>query len=131
GSLEIALTDGSDSVSLSAGNILETVARRAPGHRALVELVHWALTRCPEHRVVLNAPPPDAPQQWSHSLVSQDALDVISRELLQEGRTSVRVPVHVRCKGSREATPTFFDVFLERDDSPRQSRPAFFREQLS
>jgi hypothetical protein len=131
GGLAVTLTNGDAELTLDRGDIIERVQALMPAYAPMVGLAAWALGVSEGERSILIAPAAGAPQKWVPDSVPEAVRTVVTAKLLGGERVALRVPLHIRDVNASGPQPTYFDVFLEHDESPRQSRPSFFREQLA
>src|SRR5205085_3059555 len=104
------------------------VARRYGGGEQgidrLIALTRWSLTN--EDRTVIADTSGDRAPRWSETLVSADTLTELRERFDRNTRLAFRVPLLVKRKKAKAAS-TFFDVFLEKDDSLRKPESHFIR----
>ncbi len=95
----------------------------------VVELARFAANYPVEKRLELKEHPINQSPKWVDDLLSSQQIDQI-RSLLAAGNTvALRVPVHVRPKGSAPSR-SHFDVFLKADKAA-DGRPLFVREGIT
>lgn len=102
--------------------------------RPHVELAKWAQSVTRDQHIELEQPQdPTGPQKWDQAMLPDDRREQIKDLLDRRERVALRVPLHVRHKGTDGGDPvrTHFNVYLEHDDLPhRDSKPRFIREML-
>lgn len=92
-------------------------------------LTRWSLEITDAERLELPLPN-DRAAKWSEDIIPADRLQQL-REMLEAGeRIAVRVPLLVKRKKAKAAA-SWFDVYLEKDDSLRRGETHFIRRGIT
>jgi hypothetical protein len=131
GQLDVMVETPSIETVLGASSLVEDL-RRIGGDvvRELlpsVELAEWVRELDDEQRVELNMPSPDLAWAWSDELIPPEVLESLSEAYQNGERAAIRVPVTVRKKNSPHQ-PSYFDIYMVRDNTEHAGRPTFIRE---
>lgn len=92
-----------------------------------IRLAQWARDVASDARIVLGLPPTSESPHWGKSLFSSEQLTELRRRIEQRERVSLRARITLRPKNA-DAEESFFDVYLERDETDTSGRPSFIRE---
>lgn len=130
GHLEVRLVEADGSVlELTTGTIDEALAMlpttERDALRPLVTLGRWGLQQ--EGDSAVDIPAPVGVPRWGSDVLPEATIELL-KERLAVGRIKIRVGVNVRRKGTDEATPSFFDILLERTDDGLPHKPLYIRE---
>lgn len=132
GDLAVVVETPDEVVTLTADSLEETLRQRQPdlGRElaSLLKLSRWAISLSSADITVLGLPPATHSHKWSDEVFT--ASDAAAHRTSLDGGQSLafRVPVVVREKVTDRRLPSFFDLFLVRDDTDENGRPAFIRE---
>lgn len=130
GDLEVMVEMAGIETCLDKDNFLAEARRLADRHETLpiIELTDWAvndISDADRHR--LNMPATGRRWTWGKDLFGEDLLKVLSGKLRDRERIAIRVPVTVR-KRDGEPRESYFDVYIQSEDSNERARPLFIRD---
>ena len=93
----------------------------------LVKLAAWARNVNDDERFLINKPDPNEAWKWWEILFNDDLLQKTKERYYHGDKIAFRVPVTVR-KRNNIGLDSYFDVYLERENSDHSGRPTFIRE---
>lgn len=130
GELTVDVENGNGRRERISADTIDTLATQYAGEEAaniarLCALTRWSLSEADEARIELPQPSERAPK-WSEDSVPAAQLETMRARLDAGERVAIRVPMHVKRKRARAAA-TFFDVYLERDESLPRGETHFIR----
>ncbi|PIQ95616.1 MAG: hypothetical protein COV67_13900 [Nitrospinae bacterium CG11_big_fil_rev_8_21_14_0_20_56_8] len=96
----------------------------------LFSFTRWAHSLSSERFIPLNAPPEDVAPKWDDSCFDPEKLSGLRERFENKERLALRVPLFIKPRG-RDPQRTFFDVFIERDDSLDKAEDHFIREGIT
>lgn len=130
GDLDVMVETAGIKTWLDKDNFLGEARRLVDQHGVLsiIELADWAVNGSSDaDRHLLNMPATGRRWIWDKELFGEDLLKVLSGKLRDMERIAIRVPVTVRKKdGAR--LESFFDVYIQGEDSNETTRPLFIRD---
>jgi hypothetical protein len=131
GDLVVDIESPTDTLTLSATSLEATLAATAPDLAKelapMFELAKWAITLEQEKFNVINVPPPAYSYKWEDVEIPEELIAALRPRVQAGERIAFRVHLNVYPKG-RPSTPSFFDIFMVRDDDDEQGRPIFIRD---
>lgn len=137
GTLRITIEIDGEIVELTSESLREVAGNREGlvQYTKDIDLACWAQQVQDADRIVLaSSPPPDLPQKWIPSLLTDEEREIIKDLLLSQERIAIRVPIHIvksKVNGGSDPVPTYLDIYLEQENASRSEfKPLFFREQL-
>jgi hypothetical protein len=117
---------------LSGDSLLSELNKLEPVYKAdvqpVVNLAMWALESGSSKRITLEKTSATKAPSWSPELFPGSSLASLKRDLLSETPIALRVPVSVKLFESRAAHPSYFDIYVRRDDANQDGRSIFIRE---
>jgi hypothetical protein len=128
GDLVVDVVDGSHTQRIAADTIDQLFTADSSVAR-LCELTRWSLAQPDEQRIVLAERGTAAPK-WEESVIETSELALLRERFASGERLAFRVPVLVKRKRARPAS-SWFDVFLEHDDSLRKAEHHFIRRGIT
>jgi len=131
GQLEVMVETPSFDACLDRGNLETEVAKLAPEVGAelkpLIDLALWIEGVRNEDRFQLEGPTPGQAWKWDKALVPESVMGELQTLFRTGQRLAVRVPVEIRPQEG-DSRPSFFDMYLVRDEKETVGRPTFIRE---
>lgn len=128
GDLVVEIVDGTH-VQRIAQDTIETVLASDSRVARLCDLTRWSLEQKDENRIVLAERGVAAPK-WEESVLPAGDLAALRERFASGERLAFRVPILVKRKRSRPAS-SWFDVYLEQDDSLRKPDQHFIRRGIT
>jgi hypothetical protein len=128
GDLIVDVVDAVQSQRIDAETI-ETLSTSDANAARLCALTRWSLAQRDEARIVLPEPGPAAPR-WDENILDASMLATLRERFTSGERIAFRVPIAVKRKRAR-AAGSWFDVYLERDDTLRKGEHRFIRRGIT
>jgi hypothetical protein len=128
GDLVVEVIDGTRLQTIAAGTIESLVAADEPTTH-LCAMTRWSLAQTDETRIVLSDRGTGAPR-WDESVLAPGLLTALRDRFAAGERLAFRVPLLVKRKKARAAT-SWFDVYLERDETLRRPEHHFIRSLIT
>lgn len=128
GDLAVEVVDGARMQQIDAGTI-ETLFAVDSSVARLCELTRWSLAQKDDARIVLPERGPSAPK-WDENVFEAQQLAALRERFASGQRLAFRVPIQVKRKRARPAG-SWFDVYLEHDDSLRKAEHHFIRRGIT
>jgi hypothetical protein len=128
GDLVVEIVDGTR-VQRIAHDTLDGLFARDTRVGRLCDLTRWSLEQKDENRIVLADRGVAAPR-WDESVLEPPDLAVLRERFASGERLAFRIPILVKRKRARPAS-SWFDVYLEQDDSLRRADHHFIRRGIT
>lgn len=93
----------------------------------LLDLTAWSRLCRESNQLILWEQPCSSVESGKLTVSDDDGFNRVRSCLQESGRVGIRIPLTVHAR-NQSATPTFFDVFLQRSASVVHERPTFIRE---
>ncbi len=132
GGLDVWLELPGAKVILDGKSLVQEIRKWSGLERTIpiAELAEWATQgKAQSERHILFSHPETGAYRWSKDLFPEGLLDALREKLEQQERFTIRVLVPVRKHGVA-AQPSYFDVYVTRDDSDYEFGLAFIREDI-
>ena len=134
GDLVVEVMDAGRCESITAKTVDNVASRYMAGESGevarLCALTRWSLTDATDARVTLSEPADGRAPEWGEDLVTPEVLASLRGRFELGDRIAVRATVLVKRKKSKPAT-SFFDIYLEKDDSLRKGTHHFIRRGIT
>jgi hypothetical protein len=131
GKLEVIVETSNIEVCLDKGTLSKEVEKldRAiiEELKPLIELADWAKKVEKDQRFVAGYLDQNSAWKWSNSLINDEQLEKLKESYYKGNKIAIRVFVFIK-KRDGDTEPTFFDIYMERDNNERSGRPRFIRE---
>lgn len=132
GDLEVTIRAEASALDLNSENISAKVDELDKDLRAeirpIVNLAIWSKNN-KELLPELTPPNPEVAPQWSEDIVPENIREQVRENLRLQLPFGLRVPLMVRPRArGKPWRPSYFDIFLVRDDKETSGRPIFIRE---
>jgi len=128
GDLVVEVADGARRLRVDAETI-ESLSADDEGTRRLCALTRWSLAQKDDARIVLPERGTAAPK-WEEDALAPKALTALRDRFAAGERIAFRVPILVKRKRAKPAS-SWFDVYLERDESLRRPDHHFIRSLIT
>lgn len=129
GDLVVEVADGARAERIDADSI-ERLSASDAGVAKLCELTRSSLARKDEERILLSERGAAAPK-WDEGVLDPVVLGELRDRYASGERLAFRVPILVKRKRGRSAAGSWFDVYLEHDDSLRKAEHHFIRRGIT
>jgi hypothetical protein len=129
GQLVVDVGDGTRMQRIAADTIDALVAGDDRTQR-LCTLTRWSLAQDDDARVMLPERSASAAPKWDEGAVDAMQLAELRERFAAGERLAFRVPVHVKRKRAKAAS-SYFDVFVEHDESLRKPELHFIRSLIT
>ncbi len=93
----------------------------------LFELSRFAIELGPKDFSHIDVPPPEHSYKWIDGIISAQLISALRQRIQTGERIAFRIHLNVYPK-DKKPEPSWFDVFLVRDDSDEKGRPVFIRQ---
>jgi hypothetical protein len=125
------VVDVADSARLQRidAETIETLAADSESTRRLCALTRWSLGQKDDARILLPERGAAAPK-WEENMIEPKPLAELRDRFAAGERVAFRVPILVKRKRARPAS-SWFDVYLEHDDSLRKPEHHFIRSLIT
>lgn len=127
GDLVVEVVDGARTQRIAADTIDQLFADSNVAR--LCELTRWSLAQQDEKHILLAERGTAAPK-WDDTVVAAKDLPLLRERFASGERLAFRVPILVKRKRARPAS-SWFDVYLEHDDSLRKAEHRFIRRGIT
>lgn len=94
----------------------------------IVKLTEWAIDHAEQKRIILKRYSARRKPNWLPELFPDNSLEKLRGELLAGEPIALRVPVLVKLIESNKKLESFFDVYLERDESNQYGQVSYIRD---
>lgn len=101
------------------------------GFKGILELARWAITQPEKAMVHLAGPTPGKAPKLREGLIETCVLEDLRRRFFEAQRLAFRVAVGVQRQDETSPRPTWFDVFLERDETLDRPEDFFIRQGIT
>jgi hypothetical protein len=128
GDLVVDVVDGTRTQRIAADTI-ESLTSTDENTARLCALTRWSLAQRDETRIVLADRGASAPR-WDETVLDAEKLTTLREAFASGERMAFRVPILVKRKRARPAS-SWFDVYLERDESLRKPEHHFIRSLIT
>ena len=128
GDLVVEVADGARMQRLAADTI-ESLTADDEKTAHLCAMTRWSLEQRDEARIALAERGAAAPR-WEESVLDASQLTTLRTRFAAGDRLAFRVPIRVKRKHARPAS-SWFDVYLERDESLRKPEHHFIRSLIT
>jgi hypothetical protein len=132
GELEVTIRSGKHVASLTSESLEQQLKYLESDVRdeikPLIAMAVWARDN-KDSLMELTMPPSDETLRWSEGLVAEEVRSFVRQKLQTREIFGLRVPLMVRPKErGKPQRPSYFDLFLMRDDKYAGGRPVYVRE---
>ena len=130
GDLVIDIESPSKTINLSATTIESTLAAHAPDISselaALFALAKWSVALDSQSFTPINVPPPAHSYKWEDVTIPEELIAALRTKVQTGERIALRIYLNIYPKG-KASVPSFFDIFIVRDETDSNGRPSFIR----
>ena len=130
GDLVIDIESPSKTINLSATTIESTLAADTPDLSrelaALFALAKWSVALDSKSFTPIHVPQPAYSYKWEDVTIPQELIAALRTKVQAGERIAIRVSLTIYPNGKASA-PSFFDIFIVRDDTDGNERPSFIR----
>jgi hypothetical protein len=126
--LVVELVDGGRKQRI-ASDTIESLAANDGQTASLCAMTRWSLAQNDDTRIALTDRGTAAPK-WDEGVIEPEQLATLRERFAAGERLAFRVPLFVKRKRSRPAS-SWFDVYLERDESLRKPEQHFIRSLIT
>lgn len=130
GDLVVDVGDGARTHRISADTI-DALAAAGERTQRLCALTRWSLSQKDDRRIVLPERNASAAPKWEESVIEAKQLTELRDRFAAGERLAFRVPILVKRKQARAAARSYFDVYLEHDESLRKPELHFIRSLIT